>query len=106
MAYASNKETELLKIKKGNSGNYQVITKVENTKTKDVSVDLRNMFTSDDDQILPTKKGIRISGEDLLDVMKSMLLCLEVNELEDLKEDIDNLLDESDLDDEVDTPEE
>ena len=106
MAYAANKETELFKIKKGNSGNYQVITKVENTKTKDVSVDLRNMFTSDDDQILPTKKGIRISGEDLLDVMKAMLNCLDVTELDDLKDAIDDILDEAEADDDCDTPEE
>ena len=105
MAYnASTNETELLKIKKGNIGNYQVVTKVENTKTKDVSVDLRNMFTSDEGEILPTKKGIRISGEDLLDVMKALILCLDVTELDDLKEDIDNLLDENEVED-CDTPE-
>ena len=106
MAYTANKETELLKIKKGNSGNYQVITKVENTKTKDVSVDLRNLFTSDDNQILPTKKGIRISGEDLLDVMKAMINCLDVTELDDLKDAIDDILDEAEADDDCDTPEE
>lgn len=88
MAYEQT--TELLKLEK-NSDTFQVVTKVENKKGG-FSIDLRNHWKNPEGVVVPLKKGIRFSDEDILDVVKSIIKCLETHELEELQDEISELL--------------
>ena len=101
MAYNANNETqeELLVLPKNNRGDYIVVKKVTNNSNGAISADVRNYYTNGEEQVMPTSKGIRINSELLLEVMTAMAKCLETNEIEDLKDKLDDILDETSVDD-------
>lgn len=107
MAYNASNETqeELAVIQKNQRGDYLVVKKVTSNVSGSVSADVRNYYTTGEGTVMPTSKGVRVNSELLLDVMVAMAKCLEVNEIEDLKDKLDELLDESEVDD-SDVPEE
>lgn len=101
MAYNANneKQEEIAVIQKNNRGDHIVIKKVTSVKSGNVSIDVRNYFTNEDGDLQPTSKGVRINSELLLEAMMAMAKGLEANEIEDLKDALDTLLDEAEVDD-------
>ena len=93
MAYnAANEErTELCAIQKNNRGDFVIATKILNKTTGSVSVDIRQYYTNDDDQVSPKSKGVRFNAENLLELMKALAEALETNEMMDLAEELENL---------------
>lgn len=75
MAY--NAENDLRKelglFGKNNRGDKIAVTKITNTKSGDVSYDIRNMYTTEDGEVRPTAKGVRIR-EELMDKIINVLL--------------------------------
>ena len=72
----------LAKFKKNEKGDYVVISRT--TSDRGISnIDIRNFFTTDDGEILPTKKGISINSELICDVLKGIIENLSSEELDD-----------------------
>ena len=94
--YDASKEErkELLEIKKNNRGDYIRVAQIKNTSSGVESLDVRNFYTNDEDEICPTSKGIRISSDYAFDVIKAMVNILESNELMDLQDEIERIVDE------------
>ena len=84
MAYSNEQSVELTKIQKNNRGDFIVVSKITNSTSGNVSVDIRQYYTDDNDELLPTKKGVRFNTENLLEVMKALTLALEDDEKEEL----------------------
>lgn len=105
MAYENEERKDLAVIKKNNRGDYVVVAKITNKNSGNVSLDIRQFYTDDSDQVIPTKKGIRLNTELAMDVIKAMVKVLEADELMDLQEELNNLVDGSD-DEEEDSEEE
>ena len=104
MAYSVDKETELAMLDKNNRGDKIVIKKIENN--GNTSIDIRQYYTNDNDEIKPTTKGVRFNAEMLADVVKALVPALEFDELNELEEvistaiNIDSVDDDTDEDDE------
>lgn len=96
MAYNTT-ETEIAEIKKNERGEYIKVKKIEGS-NKSVSIDARIYYTSDSDEILPTKKGIRISSELAVEVLTAMAQVLEDSDLQDLRENLNSMLSDRGLD--------
>lgn len=105
MAYNANNEIreELAQIQKNNRGEYVIATKITNKTSGAVSVDIRQYFTNDADEVTPTSKGIRINAELLPDLLNGLVRALEANEMMDLS---DMLSDLAEGTDDSDMPEE
>lgn len=96
MAYENEERKDLAVIKKNNRGDYVVVAKITNKNSGNVSLDIRQFYTDDSDQVIPTKKGIRLNTELTMDVIKAMVKVLEADELMDLQDELNNLVDGSD----------
>lgn len=68
---------------KNQRGDYVVIKLVTDNKDN-VKIDIRDYYTSDDDQVLPTKRGVRFNSELGLDVIKALSRGLESDEIDQL----------------------
>lgn len=91
MAYDSSNEVreELLREAVDDRGDYLVVSSIEKKVGGNVDrkIDLRMYFTEEKEKnVLPTKKGVRINSEMLLEVIKAMCNGLEADEKEDLAE--------------------
>lgn len=86
MAYNASNETQtvLLDLEKNQRGDHIKVTKVVNNTSSSVSCDIRNFFTSEDGEVIGTKKGVRVNSEMLPEIMAAMAETLEYNEIEDL----------------------
>ena len=73
--------TEVKSIPKNNRGDYIRISKVEDKDTSEFKgIDIRQYYTGDDDELYPTKKGIRINAKFLKEVMEILNnIASEVN---------------------------
>ncbi len=93
MAYNDNNETqeELAVIQKNRRGDYLVVKKITNDTAGSVSVDVRNYYTNDEDEMMPTSKGVRINSKMLVEVMAAMAKCLTEKEIEELKNKLDEI---------------
>lgn len=89
--YANNKEELIKRIKKNERGEYIDIKKITNQKGA-VSIDVRNMYTTDDDEIRPTQKGIRFSSELAGDVIVAMLRAVEKEVLFDIESEVQEIM--------------
>ena len=96
MAYENEERKDLAVIKKNNRGDYVVVAKITNKNSGNVSLDIRQFYTDDSDQVIPTKKGIRLNTELAMEVIKAMVKVLEADELMDLQEELSNMIDGSD----------
>lgn len=101
MAYSNEQSVELTKIPKNNRGDHIVVSKITNSTSGNVSVDIRQYYTDDNDDLLPTKKGVRFNTENLLEVMKALTGALEADEKEELVAFLNEVI--SDEDDMIDT---
>ena len=88
MAYENAKETVVAEIKKNNRGDFIVVKNILDEGRGSQSIDVRQCFTNDDDQVLPTKKGIRYNSELAVEVIKAQADCLEASDLQDLIEEL------------------
>lgn len=96
MAYnAQNEERkELIDIKKNERGDHIVVTKITNKANGNTSIDLRNYYTTEDGEVRPTQKGIRVNTEFLLDLIVAMTDGLEANELFDLQDKLEEIIED------------
>ena len=106
MAYnaANEVQEEIVRLQKNQRGDYLVVKKVTNKNSGNISVDVRNYYTNDEGEVMPTSKGIRINSEMLLETMMAMVKCLEIVEVEDLKDSLEQLLDIDSLEADEDDP--
>lgn len=100
MAYNADNEIreELVRVKKNNRGDYVIATKITNKTSGAVSVDIRQYYTDDNDEVRVTSKGVRFNAEMLADVLGGLVKALEYDELESLSELINGMVDEDDID--------
>lgn len=105
MDYRTNNEVreELAQIQKNNKGEFVIATKITNKTSGSVSVDIRQYYTNEADEVLPTKKGVRINAELLPELLNGLARALELNEMMDLS---DMLSDLAEGVDDSDTPSE
>lgn len=102
MAYNADNEIreELAQIQKNNRGEYVIATKITNKTSGAVSVDIRQYYTNEADEVKPTSKGIRINTELLPELLNGLVKALEANEMMDLSDTLNELaegLDDSDM---------
>lgn len=94
MAYDASKETRtvLETIDKNSRGDKIQVTSIVVKGNSTPFIDIRNMYTLEDsDEVRPTSKGIRFSSEFLLDIMKSLVTSLTPDELDSLKDAINEV---------------
>ena len=93
--YDASKEIreDLLDIKKNNRGDYLRVTKITQKASGSESLDVRNYFTNDADEVCPTSKGVRVSAELAYDLISAMLNILETSELMDMQDVIEEMID-------------
>lgn len=98
MAYNASKEerTQLVDIKKNERGEHIIATKIKNTTSGSVSLDIRQYYTNDNNDVLPTQKGVRVNSELALELVVGLLGVLEPNELYDLADKIEEMTGDSD----------
>lgn len=102
MAYNADNEIreELAQIQKNSRGEYVIATKITNKTSGVVSVDIRQYYTDEADEVKPTSKGIRINAELLNELLNGLAGALEANEMMDLADKLNELaegLDDSDV---------
>lgn len=85
--YANNKEELIKRIRKNERGDYVDIKKITNQKGV-VSIDVRNMYTTDDDEIRPTQKGVRFNSELAGDVIVALLKAVDKETLFDIESEV------------------
>ena len=88
MAYNNNQSEVIAKIKKNDRGEFIVVSKVVSDKGN-TSVDVRQYYTNDDDEQLPTKKGIRVAYDLIEDVVRAMLNCMDTGDKQLLLDTLD-----------------
>ena len=100
MAYNADNEIreELVTVNKNNRGDAIVATKITSKASGNVSIDIRQYYTDDNDELKPTSKGVRFSVENLLEVMEGLAVALEANEMMDLADKLEVLSDVDDSD--------
>lgn len=99
MAYNADNEIreELAQIqKKNNRGEYVIATKITNKISGSVSVDIRQYYTNEAGEVMPTSKGVRINAELLSDLLNGLVRALEVNEMMDLSDMLSDLAEGTD----------
>lgn len=74
-------------------GEKLVVSKVENKGV--VYADIRKYFTGDDGEFYPTKQGVRINCESLLDITKALTQLLEADEKMELREMLEYIVEEN-----------
>lgn len=67
MAWNNADEKEIFRVEKNNRGDYIVVKEVGE------SIDIRQYYTSDNGDVLPTKKGIRFNKEVIPDIILSLV---------------------------------
>lgn len=101
MAYNTNeKRVTVGEIKKNNMGEYIKVDSIEGKNGN--SIDVRTYFTSEDGQILPTKKGVRVNSEQSVDLVKFIVMAMDEAARMDVLSAVQELVDEeteSDSDD-------
>lgn len=86
MAYSAKSETiEVGMVQRNSRGEY---IKVSAVKSKDAGndLDVRTYYTSDDNEILPTKKGIRVGSEIAPELLMLMVSGLDAEALWEFEE--------------------
>lgn len=78
----------LSEIEKNNRGDYIVISRV--TKKNGSGIDIRNFYTSEDGELLPTKKGVLIDSELIAEVLKDIIENLNEDEIADFRDENDD----------------
>lgn len=89
MAYrAGNDKQEVIAlIEKNSKGEYFQISRIiPEDKNKLESVDIRIMYTTAEDEIRPTSKGIRANSEAISEVVAAILKSLKQEELDEAME--------------------
>lgn len=104
MAYkAENEERiELANVAKNSRGDFVIASKITNKATGSVSIDIRQFYTNDKDEVCPSSKGVRFNAEVLLDLLTGLVEGLEVDEMDTLAERLGALADgygEDEIDD-------
>jgi hypothetical protein len=81
-----------LTIDKNNRGDKIIVAEVTTKTSGNTYLDIRQFFTNDDDQVMPTKKGIRFNTEIAPEIILAMAKSLQIDEMEDLRDKLDELI--------------
>lgn len=86
MAYRADNEVreELGVFDKNDRGDKVSVTKITTKDTNKISFDIRNMYTTADDELRFTQKGVRLNSEMTVDVVKALLKGLDESEVMDV----------------------
>ena len=77
----NNKETDVTMVPRNDRGEYVKVCRLTPEGNQLSSVDIRNYYTSENDgKIYPTKKGVRIHSEMLVDTVAAILDTLTDDE--------------------------
>lgn len=88
---AFNDTTKVIKqIEKNNRGEYIQVGRVIKNNGEVSGVDIRTMFTKNN-EILPTYKGVRLSSEIVPEVVYSLIKCMSSEELQELHDMFDTI---------------
>lgn len=98
MAYnASNEEKKtLVEVEKNSRGEYVIASLITNKTSGNQSLDIRQYYTDKEGQVAPTSKGIRISTELALELIKGLVDALEEDEVLDLQDMLQERIDTND----------
>lgn len=77
MSFDDEKQEVIASIKKNNRGDYINVSKITNGSNEVIGVDIRQFFTNDDDELCPTKKGLRIKIDNLNEVLDALAKIVE-----------------------------
>lgn len=101
MAYNANNEErkELAKVQKNSRGEYIVAAEITNKNTGNVSIDIRQFYTDDNDELKPTSKGVRFSAEMLGEVVAGLVQALDFGELITANDTISEMIEKQESDD-------
>lgn len=87
MAYQNIKEERVGSIPKNDRGDFIVVTRCVNERTKEVSVDIRTFYTpKDTEEIAPTQRGIRLSDEHMAELIEYIYNATSVEGKEEIKD--------------------
>lgn len=86
MAYDNKSEVreELAMLDRNNRGDKISVVKITDESKDKVSYDIRNMYTTDDDEVRFTQKGVRLSDELTVEVVGAILKSLDEDKRQDL----------------------
>nr|DAD64269.1 MAG TPA: Transcriptional Coactivator p15 (PC4) [Caudoviricetes sp.] len=103
MAYNANNEErrELCTIVKNSRGETIKGAEITNKNTGTVSIDIRQFYTTDSDEVAPTSKGVRFNAENLYDLILGLCEGLEDNEKQELAEELLQGLDDIEEEDDM-----
>lgn len=100
MAYTGNDKQEVIGlIEKNNRGEYFQVSRIIPERGLE-SVDIRLMYTNNNDEIKPTQKGVRVNSETVGELVSTIIKALKPEELAEVMETMqlesDDLLEEND----------
>lgn len=98
MAYNNQNQNQVrtCRIKKNDRGDYVDVQRIE-TQSGNLYIDIRQMYTTKEDEIKPTQKGVRLNSELVLDLLVGILKAADDADL--INQLIDAMEDESDDED-------
>lgn len=105
MAYDASREKQIdfgivSKNKRGDCIKIQRIVPLDRGRIE--SIDVRNMYTADDDELYPAKQGgLRMNSEIVVDVMAKVYSAMSAEERIDFRDAIDELDNESEIGDSI-----
>lgn len=92
MAYKTNDKQEIIaRVQKNSRGEYIQVSKIIPENGKASSVDVRLMYTADDDEIKPTTKGVRLNSEIAGEVIVAMMKALDTEALIDIQDEMETI---------------
>jgi len=85
----NNKETNVTMVPRNDRGEYVKVCRLIPEGNQLESIDIRNYYTSENDgKIYPTKKGVRIHSEMLVETVVAILHACTNEELDDIWEQV------------------
>ena len=95
MAYKSKDKQEIIaQVQKNSRGEYIQVSKIIPENGKASSVDVRLMYTADDDEIKPTTKGVRLNSEIAGEVIVAMMKALDTEALMDIQSEMETIFED------------
>lgn len=86
MALANEKEIDYGMVERNSRGDYVSVKRIIPNNGKMQSIDIRNYYTADNEEVRPTKQGLRIHEEMLVEVIARVLMAMTTEEKERLLE--------------------
>lgn len=97
MAYDNIEQVTVGDVRKNSRGDYIRVQKCFNKNKGTSAVDVRDFYTSDDSEdLMPTKKGVRIQDENIADVVKYIYEAASVEAKGEIRQALEELFSKED----------